>query len=66
MKCLTKRLAVCIENDGTESSLIPGKIYQVIPDARAAKDDFVRTIALLERSAAPAAHAASLVPTSAS
>ncbi len=44
MKRVTKRFAVCLENDGNESSLIPGKIYQVIPDARAAKDDLVRII----------------------
>jgi hypothetical protein len=44
MKRVTKRLAVCLENGGNESSLIPGKIYQVIPDARAAKDDLLRII----------------------
>jgi len=44
MKRLTKRFAVCLDNDGNEASLIPGKIYQVIPDARAAKDDLVRII----------------------
>lgn len=44
MKRVTKRLAVCLENDGNESSLIPGKIYQVIPDPRAAKDDLLRII----------------------
>jgi hypothetical protein len=44
MKRLTKRLAVCLENDGNESSLIPGKIYQVIPDSRAAKDELLRVI----------------------
>jgi hypothetical protein len=44
MKRLAKRLAVCLENDGNESSLIPGKIYQVIPDSRAAKDELLRVI----------------------
>jgi len=44
MKRVTKRLAVCLENDGNESSLIPGKIYQVIPDPRAAKDELLRVI----------------------
>ena len=44
MKRVTKRLAVCLENDGNESSLIPGKIYQVLPDPRAAKDDLLRII----------------------
>ena len=44
MKRLTKRLAVCLENDGNESSLIPGKIYQGIPDSRAAKDELLQVI----------------------
>jgi hypothetical protein len=44
MKRLTKRFALCLENAGNEASLIPGKVYQVIPDARAAKDDLVRII----------------------
>jgi hypothetical protein len=44
MKRLTKRRAVCLENDGNESSLSPGKIYQVVPDTRAAKGDLVRII----------------------
>ena len=29
---------------GRKASLIPGKIYRLIPDARAAKDDFVRIV----------------------
>jgi hypothetical protein len=44
MKRLTKRLALCLENEGNEASLIPGKVYQVILDAPAAKDDLMRTI----------------------
>ena len=44
MRRLTKRFALCLENAGNEASLIPGKVYQVIPDARAAKDDLVRII----------------------
>jgi hypothetical protein len=44
MQRLTKRFALCLENAGNEASLIPGKVYQVIPDARAAKDDLVRII----------------------
>ena len=44
MKRVTKRLAVCLENEGNESSLIPGKIYQVIPDPRAAKDGLLRIV----------------------
>lgn len=44
MKRLAKRLAVCLENAGNETSLILGKVYRVVPDARAAKDDLVRII----------------------
>jgi hypothetical protein len=44
MKRVTKRFAVCLDNDGNESSLIPGKVYQVLADARAAKDGLVRII----------------------
>ncbi len=44
MRRLTKRFALCLENAGNEASLIPGKVYQVIPDARAAEDDLVRII----------------------
>jgi hypothetical protein len=44
MKRLTTRFAVCLENTGNETSLIPGKVYQVIPDARAGKDDLVRIL----------------------
>ena len=44
MKRLTKRFALCLENTGNEASLILGKVYQIVPDARAAKDDLVRII----------------------
>ena len=39
-----KPFAVCVDNDGNESSLILGKVYRVRPDARAAKDDLVRIV----------------------
>jgi len=44
MKRLTKRFALCLKNTGNEASLILGKVYRVLPDARAAKDDLVRII----------------------
>jgi len=44
MKQSTKQFAVCIENTGNEASLILGKVYRIVPDARAAKDDLVRII----------------------
>lgn len=44
MKRLAKQFALCLENDGNEASLIRGKVYPVVPDARAAKDGLVRII----------------------
>lgn len=38
------RFALCLNNEGNEASLIPGKVYAMVPDARAAKDDLVRII----------------------
>ncbi|MEX2154139.1 MAG: hypothetical protein WD825_12440 [Gemmatimonadaceae bacterium] len=44
MKRLERRFAVCIDNEGVKASLIPGKIYKVLSDARAAKDGLVRVV----------------------
>ena len=44
MKQQTKEFALCLKNTGNEASLIVGKVYRVVPDARAAKDDLVRII----------------------
>jgi len=44
MKQPTKQFALCLENEGKEASLILGKVYRILPDARAAKDDFVRIV----------------------
>jgi hypothetical protein len=44
MTRLTKQFALCLENAGNEASLILGKVYRILPDARAAKDDLVRII----------------------
>ena len=44
MKRLTKHFALCLKNKGNDASLILGKVYRVVPDARAAKDDLVRII----------------------
>lgn len=44
MKQLTKHFALCIDNTEYEASLIRGKVYRVLPDPRAAKDDFVRIV----------------------
>jgi hypothetical protein len=44
MKGQPKPFALCLDNTGYRASLIPGKVYRIIPDLRAAKDDFVRII----------------------
>ncbi len=44
MKATSKPFALCVDNGGYEASLIPGKVYPVIPDARAAKDDLIRIV----------------------
>ena len=44
MKRPAKPFALCLENAGNEASLILGKVYRILPDPRAAKDDLVRII----------------------
>jgi hypothetical protein len=44
MRPVTKSFALCLDNTDYEVSLIRGKVYRLLPDPRAAKDDFVRII----------------------
>ena len=44
MKAQTKPLGLCVDNSDCEASLILGKVYRVLPDARAAQDDLVRIV----------------------
>ena len=44
MKQPTKQFALCVDNVDYEVSLILGKVYSILPDAKAAKDDFVRIV----------------------
>lgn len=44
MKSPAKPFAVCIDNSNYRASLVPGKVYRIVPDARAAKDDLVRIV----------------------
>ena len=39
-----EHLALCLGNAGYEVSLIPGKVYLIIPDERAAQDDLIRIV----------------------
>ena len=43
MKQHKKQFAICVRNEGAEDLEIR-KIYQILPDARAAKDKHVRVI----------------------
>ena len=40
----TKSFALCVDNTDYKASLIPGKVYRIIPDSKAAKDDLVRIV----------------------
>jgi hypothetical protein len=44
MKKSTKHFALCIDNADFEASLILGKVYRILPDSKAAKDDLVRIV----------------------
>ena len=44
MRKTKQRFALCLDNDDNEASLILGKVYPVLPDARAAKDDLIRVV----------------------
>ena len=44
MKRPAKQFSLCLENAGNEASLILGKVYRILPDARATKDDLVRIV----------------------
>lgn len=44
MKQSTKEFALCIENTHYEASLILGKVYRLLSDSEAAKDDLVRVV----------------------
>ncbi len=44
MKQPTEQFALCIDNADYEVSLILGKIYRLLPDPKAAKDDLVRIV----------------------
>ena len=39
-----KPFALCLDCGDYEASLIPGKVYRLLPDAAAAKDDLVRVV----------------------
>ena len=44
MKIPAKPFALCINNRDYEASLILGKVYRILPDPKAAKDDLLRLV----------------------
>jgi hypothetical protein len=44
MKQPTKPFALCIDNTDYQASLVLGKVYRIIQDPKAAKDDLVRIV----------------------
>ena len=44
MKTSGKRLVICLKNKGYDVSLERRKIYQVLPDSRAAKHGLIRVV----------------------
>jgi hypothetical protein len=44
MKTQTKSYALCIDNADYEDNLIRGKIYRILPDPKAARQDQVRIV----------------------
>jgi hypothetical protein len=39
-----KHFALCVDNTDYKASLVPGKIYRILKDAKASKDDLVRIV----------------------
>ena len=44
MRHPSKPFALCIDNTEYQASLILGKVYRILPDAKAAGDDLVRIV----------------------
>lgn len=44
MRSTTKPFAICVDDTDYKASLIPGKIYRILDDPKAAKDDLVRIV----------------------
>ncbi len=44
MRHQSKPFVLCIDNAEYQASLILGKVYRILPDAKAARDDLVRIV----------------------
>jgi hypothetical protein len=43
-KKTSQSFALCIDNRDYKASLVPGKIYRIVKDLKAAKDDLLRIV----------------------
>ena len=48
MRYLAKSFALCVDTTDYKASLIPGKVYRIIPDPQATNDDLVRIVARVQ------------------
>jgi hypothetical protein len=44
MRPPSKPFALCVDNAEYEVSLVLGKIYRILPDSKAARDDLIRIV----------------------
>jgi hypothetical protein len=44
MRVSTRPFVLCIDSTGYRASLIPGKVYPILPDPQAARDELVRIV----------------------
>jgi hypothetical protein len=44
MKQPMKPFALCVDNIDYQASLVLGKVYRIIPDPKAARDDLIRIV----------------------
>lgn len=44
MRSATKPFAICVDDTDYKASLIRGKIYRILADPKAAKDDLIRIV----------------------
>ena len=43
-KKTNKQFALCVDNADYKASLVPGKVYRILQDAKAVKDDLIRIV----------------------
>ena len=43
-KSKQQHFALCVDNTDYKASLVPGKIYRILKDAKGSKDDLIRVV----------------------